>query len=64
MCASDNVAVYISLFIGMRIWEIVMTAILFYLLLLSSVASACILIQVRLTFLFQCNIMIAAIDIT
>lgn len=48
MCATDNVAIYISLFIGMRIWEVLMTALLFYLLLLSSIASACLLIQVNL----------------
>lgn len=46
MCASDNIAIYISLFVGMRLWEIVLTIALYYILLLVSIVLASLLIQV------------------
>lgn len=46
MCASDNIAVYMSLFVGMRLWEIVLTTSLYYLLLLISMMLASLFIQV------------------
>jgi hypothetical protein len=48
MCASDNIAVYISLFVGMRLWEIMLTTALYYVLLLVSIVMASLFMQVTI----------------
>ena len=46
MCGTDNIAVYLSLFVSMTAWEVLFTTAMFYALVFATVGVSAVLIQV------------------